>query len=155
MVHMVNGVEYKTKISTLRGDYRKPDGSTGNRLRPWEISDFRPRPDDIFGERLYAIQWMRPKKGRGEEYEFRSVTEATSSASASSSGTSPRISRSGRSGAGSPTCGSSPAYKTDEPIRERGWTYWHHLFNPRQLLLAALVNRRVATRGSSSGSPSC
>jgi putative DNA methylase len=24
--------------------------------------------------------------------------------------------------------------KTDEPIRTRGWTYWHHLFNPRQLL---------------------
>ena len=76
MIHTVNGVEYRTKISTLRGDYRKPDGSTGNRLRLWESSDFRPRPDDIFGERLYAIQWMRSKKGRGEEYEFRSVTEA-------------------------------------------------------------------------------
>ena len=25
--------------------------------------------------------------------------------------------------------------KTDEPIRARGWTYWHHLFTPRQLLL--------------------
>ena len=22
-----------------------------------------------------------------------------------------------------------PGDKTDEPIRERGWTYWHHLFN--------------------------
>ena len=26
MIHTVNGVEYKTKISTLRGDYRKADG---------------------------------------------------------------------------------------------------------------------------------
>ena len=26
--------EYRTKISTLRGDYRKTDGTTGNRLRP-------------------------------------------------------------------------------------------------------------------------
>ena len=26
-----------------------------------------------------------------------------------------------------------PGDKTDEPIRERGWTYWHHLFNARQL----------------------
>jgi adenine-specific DNA methylase len=25
--------------------------------------------------------------------------------------------------------------KTEEPIRTRGWTHWHHLFNPRQLLL--------------------
>ena len=29
-----------------------------------------------------------------------------------------------------------PGEKTDEPIRTRGWTHWHHLFNPRQLLLA-------------------
>ena len=35
-----------------------------------------PRPDDIFQERLYCIQWMRPKKkGKGDEYEFRAVTE--------------------------------------------------------------------------------
>ncbi|MBX3108930.1 MAG: DUF1156 domain-containing protein [Fimbriimonadaceae bacterium] len=26
-------------------------------------------------------------------------------------------------------------YNTDQPIRERGYTHWHHLFNPRQLLL--------------------
>jgi putative DNA methylase len=32
-------------------------------------------------------------------------------------------------------------YNTDQPIRERGWTYWHHLFNPRQLLLAGLFNQ--------------
>ena len=31
--------------------------------------------------------------------------------------------------------------KTSRPIRERGWTYWHHLFNPRQLLVAGLVNQ--------------
>ena len=38
-------------------------------------SDFKPRPDDIFQERLYCVQWMRPKKkGKGDEYEFRAVT---------------------------------------------------------------------------------
>src|SRR5207342_1415290 len=39
LLHVVDGVEYRTKISTLRGDYRKPDGSTGNQLRRWEKSD--------------------------------------------------------------------------------------------------------------------
>lgn len=34
-----------------------------------------------------------------------------------------------------------PGYNTDQPIRERGWTYWHHLFNPRQLLINGLFNR--------------
>lgn len=30
--------------------------------------------------------------------------------------------------------------KTEEPKRTRGWTYWHHLFNPRQLLILGLIN---------------
>ncbi len=29
--------------------------------------------------------------------------------------------------------------KTEEPIRTRGWTHWHHLFNPRQLLYNGLI----------------
>src|SRR5207248_2450935 len=29
--------------------------------------------------------------------------------------------------------------KTDEPIRTRGWTHWHHLFTPRQLLVNGLL----------------
>ncbi|NDH12399.1 MAG: DNA methylase, partial [Actinobacteria bacterium] len=36
-----------------------------------------------------------------------------------------------------------PGDKTDEPIRTRGWTHWHHLFNPRQLLTAALVRKQA------------
>lgn len=31
-------------------------------------------------------------------------------------------------------------YNTDQPIRERGWTYWHQLFNPRQLLVNGLFS---------------
>jgi adenine-specific DNA methylase len=33
-----------------------------------------------------------------------------------------------------------PGDKTDEPIRTRGWTHWHHLFTPRQLLTAGLFS---------------
>jgi putative DNA methylase len=35
-----------------------------------------------------------------------------------------------------------PGEKTDEPIRTRGWTHWHHLFNPRQLLVNGLIMER-------------
>lgn len=31
-------------------------------------------------------------------------------------------------------------YNTEQPIRERGWTHWHHLFNPRQLLSIGLIS---------------
>ena len=140
LIHQVDGVDYKTKISTLRGDYQKPDGTIGNRLRLWEKLDFMPQPDDLLQERLYCIQWMRPKKkGKGEEYEFRSVTEddlrrdrivqdyvAQHLADWQSKGWVPDM----RIEVGGP-----PRYQGLDLIRARGWTHWHHLFNPRQLLV--------------------
>lgn len=142
LIHSVNGTAYRTKISTLRGDHRKPDGTNGNQLRLWQQQDFKPAPEDIFQERLYCIQWMRPKKkGKGDEYEFRAVTDgdlkrervvedyiATYLADWQRKGWVPdmRI---------------EPGDKTDEPIRTRGWTYWHHLFNARQILIAGLINQ--------------
>ncbi|GBO55367.1 hypothetical protein APA_3417 [Pseudanabaena sp. lw0831] len=141
LVHSVDGVEYKTKISTLRGDYRTDDKTNANRLRMWEKLDFKPRPDDIFQERLYCIQWIRKKlNSKGDEYEFRSITEddlrrehivedfiAINIADWQDKGWIPDM----KIEAGD---------KTDEPIRTRGWTHWHHLFNPRQLLIAGFVN---------------
>jgi adenine-specific DNA methylase len=37
-----------------------------------------------------------------------------------------------------------PGDKTDEPIRTRGWTHWHHLFLPRQLLTHGLFLCRIS-----------
>jgi adenine-specific DNA methylase len=36
-----------------------------------------------------------------------------------------------------------PGAKTDEPIRTRGWTHWHHLFTPRQLITTGLFSQLV------------
>jgi putative DNA methylase len=142
LVHTVDGVRYRTKISTLRGDYRKADGTNANRLRLWEKQDFKPRIDDVFQERLYCVQWMRPKrKGKGYDIEFRSVTEddlerervvenfvADNLAEWQAKGWVPdmRI---------------ETGEKTDEPIRTRGWTHWHHLFPPRHLLTLGLIRQ--------------
>ena len=54
LIHKVGGVSYKTRISTLRGEYEKSDGTTGSRIRPWAKGDFKPSPEDIFQERAYA-----------------------------------------------------------------------------------------------------
>ena len=40
-----------------------------------------------------------------------------------------------------------PGYNTDQLIRERGWTYWHHLFTPRQLLTVGLISKVAQERG--------
>ncbi|MDB5387812.1 MAG: methylase containing a Zn-ribbon, partial [Planctomycetaceae bacterium] len=146
LIHRVNGLECKTKISTLRGDYQKPDGTTGNRLRMWEKSDFKPRSDDLLQERLYCVQWMRHKiSGKEYEYEFRSVTPADLNreriveeyisehlAEWQLKGWVPDM----RIEVGGP-----PRYQGQDLIRARGWTLWHHVFNPRQLLIAGLVNQ--------------
>lgn len=35
-------------------------------------------------------------------------------------------------------------YNTDQPIRERGWTYWHHLFSPRQLMMLGISKKYLS-----------
>lgn len=149
MIHSVEGKEFRTKIPALRGDYRKDDGSTGNRLRPWEKGDFKPRPHDIYQERLYCIQWMRPKRERGPEfehlrgydYEFRAVTtEDLELERIVETHVGDHLAEWQEQG-WAPDMRIEAGDKTDEPIRTRGWTHWHHLFNSRQLLVASLVSR--------------
>jgi putative DNA methylase len=144
LIHTVDGTEYRTKISTLRGDYRKDDGTNGNRLRLWEKHDFRPRPHDIFQERLYCVQWMRPRKeSKGYDYEFRAVTPEDLERERIVENFIGEYLADWQAKGGVPDMRIEPGYNTDQPIRERGWTYWHHLFNPRQLLVAGLVNQRA------------
>jgi hypothetical protein len=58
LVYTLDDETYRTSIKSIRGDYRLPDGTTGNNLRRWEKHDFIPRRDDIFQEHLYCIQWI-------------------------------------------------------------------------------------------------
>ncbi|HZW98765.1 MAG TPA: anti-phage-associated DUF1156 domain-containing protein [Trueperaceae bacterium] len=147
LVHNLDGREYRTKISTLRGDYRRPDGSTGNRLRLWEKHDFKPRPDDVFQERLYCVQWMRPRvSGKSFDYEFRAVTDADLERERIVEDYVEKHLAEWQERGWVPDMRIEPGEKTDEPIRTRGWTYWHHLFNPRQLLTAGNVNREAVAR---------
>lgn len=152
LIHQVNGVNYKTKISTLRGDYQTPAGIVGNQLRLWEKHDFKPRPDDILQERLYCVQWMRRKKtGRGYDYEFRPATPddmkrewvietfiAEHLTHWQAMGWIPDM----RIEPGGP-----PRYEGLSLIRARGWTYWHHLFTPRQLLYLGLTRKLIQDSG--------
>jgi putative DNA methylase len=147
LIHTVDGREYRTKISTLRGDYRKPDGTTGNKLRLWEKHDFRPREGDLFQERLYCVQWMRPKEsGKSFEYEFRALTNSDLDRERTVEEYVAKHLVEWQAKGWVPDMRIEPGDKTKEPIRTRGWTRWHHLFNPRQLLLGALINRENDAR---------
>jgi hypothetical protein len=45
IVYTLDGETYATPIKNIRGDYRLPDGSGGNKLRRWEKCDFMPSLD--------------------------------------------------------------------------------------------------------------
>ena len=145
MVYTLDGKTYRTSIKTLRGDYRKENGSTGNRLRLWDRSDFKPRPDDIFQERLFAIQWITKSTlyaGRQETY-FAVPTQADlEHERAVEKLLAENLSRWQDEGL-VPDMAIEPGDKTDEPVRTRGWTYWHHMFSPRDLLKLALLRKHI------------
>jgi len=150
LCHTVDGREYRTKISTLRGDYRTDDGTNGNRLRLWEKSDFIPRPDDIFQERLYAIHWMKKKKSKKQfDYKFTSVGAEDLEREHIVQEYIGRHFAEWQTKGWIPDMRIEPGAKTDEPIRTRGWTHWHHLFPPRHLLLLGLI-RKFGTNANNS-----
>ncbi|MDR3540484.1 MAG: DUF1156 domain-containing protein [Desulfosporosinus sp.] len=142
LVHSPDGqIEYRISINSIRGDYR--DGKENkNRLRKWLVQDFIPRHDDIFQERLYCVQWTKKKPtGSKYDYEFRSVTDDDLKREQ-------KVINYVREHVGEwqdkgyiPDMLIEAGDKTDEPIRTRGWTHWHHLFNPRQLLYLGLIRK--------------
>ena len=142
LFHTVDGRDYQTKISTLRGDYRAKDGSIGNALRLWKKSDYKPRPKDIFQERLYAIHWMKPKKtGKKFDYKFTEISQDDLQRERIVEEFVAKHFSEWQAKAWIPDMRIEPGDKTDEPIRTRGWTHWHHLFPARHLMLLGLIRK--------------
>ncbi|MGF1612710.1 MAG: hypothetical protein ACFCVA_02025 [Gammaproteobacteria bacterium] len=120
-------------------------------LRRWENNDVVPRPGDVLQERLYCIRWRNTNwiDGRGRERrgelvyreprahdldveqqvldELRAVFDEWQAAG------------------WIPSWRIEPGDETTRLQREKGWTYWHHLFTPRQLLMAGEYSRRIGS----------
>ena len=144
VVHVVGGVEHIDSISSIRGDYNELVAGrrvNKNRLRLWEKSDIQPREDDVFQERLYAIQWVKDDGSTRPAIEFRAVTEADLVREECVSRHMANCLADWQAAGYIPSIRIESGGKTDEPIRTRGWTYWHQLFNPRQLFLHGLLNK--------------
>lgn len=135
---------YRVKLKSIRGDY-KEGKENRNKLRMWEKSDFAPRPDDIFQDRLFCVQWMKKKpKGSQYYYEFRSVTsDDLKREKKVIEHVAANLNDWQKQGL-VPDMVIERGYNTDQPIRERGWTHWHHLFNPRQLLVSAIIRKELS-----------
>ncbi|MCB1099684.1 MAG: DUF1156 domain-containing protein [Verrucomicrobiae bacterium] len=111
-------------------------------LRLWKNADLVPRPTDVFGERLYCVRWVETYRNRKGDLRsrklYRGVTKADETREAEAlSLVRERFDEWQRCGF-LPTMPIEPGAKTSEPIRTRGWTHWHHLFNAKQLLVHGL-----------------
>jgi adenine-specific DNA methylase len=146
LVYTLDGKTYRTPIKTLRGDYRLADGSTGNRLRRWEKTDFKPGPEDIFQERLYCIQWIKKETldATRQETWFAAPTEADFERERNVDKIVAKNLDRWQEEGFVPDMAIESGHNTDQPIRERGWGYWHHLFSPRGLLVMALTRQYIA-----------
>lgn len=142
VVHSPDGKNrYRVSIKTIRGDY-KEGKENKNRLRLWEKSDFIPRLDDIFQERLYCIQWMKKKQtGSKYDYEFRSVTDDDLAREKKVIDYVGSHFKEWQDKGYIPDMVIEKGDETERLYRERGWTHWHQLFNPRQLLIATCVQK--------------
>lgn len=146
LVYELQGKVYRTPIKTLRGDFRSADGSTGNRLRRWERNEFKPRADDVFQERLYAIQWITKatlNSGRQETYFAAPSDDDLKREQRVEEIVAENLTHWQQEGL-VPDMAIEPGYNTDQPIRERGWTHWHHMFSPRDLLKLALLRKHIS-----------
>jgi hypothetical protein len=120
-------------VEALRG----PEG-----LRRWSNDDVVPRSGDVFQERLYCIRWINSQGERRyaapdaadlarETKVLELLRERFAQWQSAGYIPSKVIPEGGE--------------KTEEPIRTRGWTYWHHLFSPRQLLTHGLYSLSFAS----------
>ena len=99
-------------------------------------------PEDIWQERLYAIQWITKDSLNKAEHEtfFAAVTDDDLARERQVEAIVCENIQQWQEGGLTPDTIIVPGEKTDEPIRTRGWTYWHHLFSARQLLFNAVAS---------------
>jgi adenine-specific DNA methylase len=141
-LHCPNCPQNPTPIAALRGDRQGPDGRISG-LRLWEDSDVVPRPSDVFQERLYCIRWVETYTDSNGDIATRRYYRAPDESDRSREQKvfdllTERFDQWQRDGL-IPKRGIESGYNTDQPMRERGWTYWHHLFAPRQLLISGTI----------------
>jgi putative DNA methylase len=151
LVHPMNSHKSGVEISTIRGDRY---GGV-NALRPWTVDDFVPRAGDIWQERLYCVQWITKKSlekgGRAETF-FAGVTDADLARERKVEAIVRENLATWQAQGLVPDMQIEPGANTTQPMWERGWMYWHHLFGARDLLRLATVRREIASRPDLFGS---
>lgn len=138
----------KTPIPVIRkdqscehwNDYRY---STKNDLRLWNKTDFNFNIKDIYRERLYCIRYEQTIIKKGKPVVLRHFIAPDENDYLREQKVLDLLSDSFADWQNKgyiPEDEIKPGDNTNQLTYERGWKYWHQLYNPRQLLLNALMN---------------
>lgn len=122
-------------VEALRG----PEG-----LRRWSGDDVVPSPGDVFQERLYCIRWIDADGKR--RYAAPDADDLAREARVLAL-LQERFADWQHEGFIPSLAIPASGAETDRLFRERGWTHWHHLFTPRQLLVHGLLQSELQRIG--------
>lgn len=128
-----------TPLSVIRHDTVDKDGTQRSGLRLWGKYDYIPRIDDVFQERLYAIKY---ESKTGKRYFAAPTARDLANENKVHEIIMSHFKEWQEQGL-IPSMAIENGYNTDQVIRERGWSYWHQLFNERQLLLLVLIQKAI------------
>lgn len=136
-----------TPISSLRRDRTEKSGNSVYGLRLWEQNEFETRPDDVYHERLYAIKYENKEilpngKIKTTRY-YRAPSQQDMENEKKIHDIVVEHFDQWQAAGLVPSMRIESGYNTDQLIRERGWTYWHQLYNKRQLLEFATIMESI------------
>ncbi len=138
--HDCPGHKSPIAITTLRRDY---EGG----LRLWENHDIVPRKEDVFQERLYCIRWVEQYQNDKGQENIRKHYLAPNEHDIKNENKVLKLLNDRfvewQEMGYLPNLNIEDGAKTNEPIRTRGWTHWHHLFTPRQLMFTSLCKEKM------------
>lgn len=144
------GTVRDSRLYPPHGGLDTPIASLRRALRLWQNADVVPRADDVFQERLYCIRWVEhyhDERGRpATRFHFRAPDAADMAREQQVYTLLMERFDAWQAAGVIPTMPIEEGQKTDEPIRTRGWTHWHHLYTPRQLLTHGLIMEYIQTQ---------
>jgi putative DNA methylase len=134
-------------LAAIRHDRRSGDGGIEYGLRRWGKNEFIPNANDIFQERLYCIKYeKRYLDINGNEKFFRYYVSPSDEDLQREKLVVALLNERFEDWQEKGYIPSSKIEEGDETsrlARERGWKYWHQLFNSRQLLVHGLFMKTI------------